>query len=1027
MEAVTVVARFRGAESGDDDFGDWALTDTSIKHNEKHHEFNFDAVLDPLKSQAELYEAAGRKIINFFCDGYNGTIFAYGQSGSGKTFSMLGPETVTETLIDKDVEVTPDVEAMFGITPRATFHLFENIKAGQAKGNKYDVRVSYIEVYNEMINDILPCPPGQNLKIREFPNQGMCVIGMLENAANSPEAVFEGLSAGTANRMVCSTGQNARSSRSHTVFIISLEQTSIEGTVKKAKINLVDLAGSEKLSKTGAQGQALKEAKNINLSLTTLGRCIKALTAGSAEFVPYRESKLTLILKESLSGAAMTVLIVTGSMRKIHQEETIGTMQFAERAKMVKTAAKSNTKRSYDELDRLVTKLTDEVNALKKALKEGGGPIPESLSVDVPAPSEAPAGSGGSGSSGPSASSLELTELKAKYETLEESSARQIEELKHSIERAETKMGNAEFVGIKEEMDSFKDRLNEATEQIARIRQERELQTETYSHKISSHLERLRELTQELEVKLLEVKAAHAHTRALQGQLAEKDSESFRLQQEVQDAGSAETRYKAHLNELNRILAQEHEKHHEIHNEIARIKHQLAEAEACKHEAQQSLHKAESESKELTHKVAELEVKEARLAEEVLKLRDESETIRHKTSRVREKLDKLEKEAKKVKFELKSHEEEAKLERTRLEQEIRSIVSELEGLRESNKDLISEEAKQAYIASHVGQFKDQLARAQEDLASSKEYFSDLSSTAESSKAALAGVQSENNSLEEKIKEIQHKCQTLAPVLESEKEVKNKLHEELRLVEESQQKLIEAEENKVKADMQLRMQAFIDQDSELKAELFKKQEDLQNFKNQAEEEIEQVKHEIISAKKENFELEIQVKNVQHEMIQRKIKNDEELALINATVQERVEEIRKLREVIELQELKLRENQNEIQKLEANVKQKASERDTERKNSIIRATLVPKRNTIFNKAANQSSDVNRLSAGRGQDKIMTEALREAEELAKNCSVNDILKVSYEINSIKSMYGGEDHTVPTKRHVAEIIEEENEDRLD
>lgn len=1020
-----MVARFRGAESGDDDFGDWALTDNTIKHNEKHHEFNFDAVLDPLKSQAELYEAAGRKIINFFCDGYNGTIFAYGQSGSGKTFSMLGPETVTETLINKDVEITPDVEALFGITPRATFHLFENIKAGQAKGNKYDVRVSYIEVYNEMINDILPCPPGQNLKIREFPNQGMCVIGMLENAANSPEAVFEGLSAGTANRMVCSTGQNARSSRSHTVFIISLEQTSIEGTVKKAKINLVDLAGSEKLSKTGAQGQALKEAKNINLSLTTLGRCIKALTSGSAEFVPYRESKLTLILKESLSGAAMTVLIVTGSMRKIHQEETIGTMQFAERAKMVKTAAKSNTKRSYDELDRLVTKLTDEVNALKKALKEGGGAIPESLSVDLAAPSEVPASS--AVSSGPSASSVELTELKAKYETLEESSARQIEELKHSIERAETKMGNAEFVGIKEEMDSFKDRLSEAAEQIARIKQEREQQTEAYSHKISSHLNRLQELNEELEVKLHEVKAAHAHSKALQGQLAEKDSESFRLQQEVQDSGSAETRYKAHLHELNRILAQEHEKHHEIHNEISKIKHQLAEAEASKHEAQESLHKAEHESRELTVKVAELEVKEARLAEEVIKIREESETLRHKTNRMQGKLEKLEKEAKKVKLELKNHEEEAKLEKLRLEQEIKAIVSELEGLRESNRDLISEEAKQAYIANHVAQFKDQLARAKEDLASSKEYYTDLNSSAESSRATLAQVQSENSSLEEKIKEIQQKCKTLAPILESEKEVKNKLHEELRLVEESQQKLIEEEENKVKADMQLRMQAFIDQDKELKAELFKKQEDLQNFKNQAEEEIEQVKHEIISAKKENFDLEIQIKNVQHEMIQRKIKNDEELALINASVQERIEEIKKLREVIELQELKLKENQTEIQKLEANVKQKASERDTERKNSIIRATLVPKRNTIFNKAANPPSDSNRLSAGRGQDKIISEALREAEELAKNSSMNDILKVTYEINSIKSMYGGDDPTVPTKRHVGVIIEEENEDKLD
>ena len=309
MEAVTVVARFRGAETGDTDFGEWSLSDNTIKHNEKHHEFNFDAVLNPSKTQAELYEAAGRKIMNFFCDGYNATIFAYGQSGSGKTFSMLGPEEVTETLVNKSETIPPEVFELFGILPRATFHIFESINEGQSHGTKYEIRVSYIEVYNEMINDILACPPNQNLKLREFPNQGMCVIGMLETVRNTPEAVFEAISAGTANRIVCSTGQNARSSRSHTVFIISMDQVLLDGTVKKSKINLVDLAGSEKLSKTGAQGQALKEAQKINLSLTTLGRCIKALTSGGSEHVPYRESKLTLILKESLSGTAMTTLI----------------------------------------------------------------------------------------------------------------------------------------------------------------------------------------------------------------------------------------------------------------------------------------------------------------------------------------------------------------------------------------------------------------------------------------------------------------------------------------------------------------------------------------------------------------------------------------------------------------------------------------------------------------------------------------------------------------------------------------------
>jgi kinesin family protein 5 len=934
---------------------------------------------------------------------------------------MLGPETVTETLINKDEEITPEVEALFGITPRATFHLFENIKEGQTKGTKYEVKISYIEVYNEMINDILPCPPGLNLKIREFPNQGMSVIGMLETSANSPEAVFEGLSAGTANRVVCSTGQNARSSRSHTVFIIALEQTTIEGTVKKAKINLVDLAGSEKLSKTGAQGQALKEAKNINLSLTTLGRCIKALTSGSAEFVPYRESKLTLILKESLSGAAMTVLIVTGSMRKIHQEETIGTMQFAERAKMVKTAAKSNAKRSYDELDRLVNKLTDEVNALKKALKDGGGSVPETLSLPESSESAPQAILSPESSS---ALSVELADLKVRYETLEETSARQIEELKHSIERAETKMGNAEFVGIKEEMDSFKDRLTEATEQINRIKEEKVQQSEEYSEKLQKSLESLEELSTEMSLKSQQVHQSRERLTHAKTELVSKDAENFKIHEEIQNFEQTEARFKSHIQELERISHQEQEKSKEVQSEIEKLKIQLKQAENSRKDAKKTLKKAKEESNLLVLKVAELEAREDQLAEEILKIRENCDQVKDRSEYLKSKLEKIENEERIAKLNFKHKEEEIMQEKLRLEQEVKQIKFELESLEESNK-AINEESKNIFIENYVGQVKEQLERVQKDYSYCQQELNEITENLQVSRKQAEEIQAENKTLHEKIEEISQKTLKLAPTLETEKEQKNKLYEEFKKIEDSQQKLIEEEENKVKIEMNLRMQAFIDQDQELKSELFKKQEDLQHFKNLAEDEVEKVKNEIILVRKENFELDIQTKNVHLEMIQKKQKNFEEISIINKSIQERIEEIQRLRQVLESQETKLRANDEEIAKLEGNIKQKVSERDTERKNSIIRSTLIPKRNTLFNKTGKSEETVKGL---HGKDsKIINEALREAEELSKNNSAGDFLKISYEINAIKSMYGGEDESVPVKKYGKEVIQEEDEDKLD
>lgn len=175
--------------------------------------------------------------------GYNGTVFAYGQSGSGKTYTMLGPEDVSECIMNGLESVSEAVQKLYGIIPRTILTIFQMINDGIKKGIKFTLKCSYLEVYNESINDLLTRPPRLGLKIREYPNIGMVVMGLEEVYVSSPEEIFRLLAVGTENRMVSSTNQNQRSSRSHTVFIINVEQKFFDGSQKISKLNLVDLVG----------------------------------------------------------------------------------------------------------------------------------------------------------------------------------------------------------------------------------------------------------------------------------------------------------------------------------------------------------------------------------------------------------------------------------------------------------------------------------------------------------------------------------------------------------------------------------------------------------------------------------------------------------------------------------------------------------------------------------------------------------------------------------------------------------------
>jgi kinesin family protein 5 len=356
-ESIKVAVRFRGNE-GDALKANWNFDSENSVRAVNDKVLSYDIVLDPLVDQKVMYELCAKDMIIQYTLGFNCTIFAYGQSGSGKTFSMLGPDDVVDAIKEGSANVPDKVQELYGIIPRAVFDIFTwiNTEMTKDKQTEFEIKVYYFEIYNESLNNLLTMPPQKNMKMRELKSGMTTVLNCEPNYATCPEDIFELLKLGQENRAVAGTNQNARSSRSHTIFILDIEQKNGDGSVKQARLNLVDLAGSERIDKTGATGQTLKEAMKI-----------KSLTDG-ASHVPFRDSKLTMFLKQSLGGNSKTLLICTASALERHYEEAYQTCRFASRAKKVQNKATTNVMKSRDELEVMINRLKSECNALKKQL-----------------------------------------------------------------------------------------------------------------------------------------------------------------------------------------------------------------------------------------------------------------------------------------------------------------------------------------------------------------------------------------------------------------------------------------------------------------------------------------------------------------------------------------------------------------------------------------------------------------------------------------------------------------------------------
>ncbi|CAD8198613.1 unnamed protein product [Paramecium octaurelia] len=399
--------------------------------------YTYDYVFGSETPQLSIYQKTAFNLVESVADGYNGTIFAYGQTGCGKTFTMIGD---------------PSSETMKGIIPRTFDQIISIINNNSDSNKKFLLRCSYIEIYNEEIHDLLSKDVKQKYELKER-QQGVYIKDLNIAVVRTTQEMDRYMQLGTQNRSVGATAMNKESSRSHCIFTVYIEcsVTDQKGNerITAGKLNLVDLAGSERQSKTQATGDRLKEATKINLSLSALGNVISALVDGKTQHIPYRDSKLTRLLQDSLGGNTKTIMITAISPSDFNFDETLSSLRYASRAKMIKNQPKVNE----DPKDALLKEQAEEIKRLKEMLSKQAAGQPISMDAFQPVAK--------------SENNSELARLKAENDRLKEKSKAQA--------------GGGPSEEKLKELHEFKEKNNQLLQEKERIEmevREKEIQAE---------------------------------------------------------------------------------------------------------------------------------------------------------------------------------------------------------------------------------------------------------------------------------------------------------------------------------------------------------------------------------------------------------------------------------------------------------------------------------------------------------------------------------------------------------------------
>ncbi|KAJ1611422.1 putative kinesin heavy chain [Cryptosporidium canis] len=505
----------------------------------KERTFYLDHIFPMDTTQSYVYKTAAKPIVDQLFKGINGTVLAYGQTSSGKTFTMEG--------------IIGDNEKM-GVIPRMVHDVFETISNAE-EHIEFQLKVSICEVYMERIRDLLDTSGTKsNLRIHEDKIHGIYVKDLSEYFVTSPEEVFELMALGHKHRAVASTNMNSYSSRSHLIFMLQLQQKNVfDSSIKVGKLFLVDLAGSEKISKTGAEGLTLDEAKTINKSLSCLGNVINALTDNTKNFVPYRDSKLTRILQNSLGGNSLTALIVTCSPSIVNESETIGTLRFGIRAKMVKNAPKVNQQFSVEQLQVLLNsaqrKLAERDNYIKvleDLVKKLGGELPENKpcsdkGASLVLSSSLNIGDGEKKESHETSPTSEKTTLNLRQldnDELDEldEAKQQLKENSEKITQLKQEISDKDntLKIISEEKENLNIKVSDLVQELNQVKYQQQDQAETVEHLQLKNKSLVGELEQsQIHIHDLEVRIEGFKSEELQRKNEERESEAIKAYQSL--------------------------------------------------------------------------------------------------------------------------------------------------------------------------------------------------------------------------------------------------------------------------------------------------------------------------------------------------------------------------------------------------------------------------------------------------------------------------------------------------------------
>lgn len=565
--------------------------------------FGYDHVFasDPsgpcFATQETMFDCVGMPLVENALNAYNGCAFFYGQTGAGKSHSCLG---------------NPKSEDQKGILPRSCERLFQalqEVKDSTPGEVKYNVLVSYLEIYNEKLSDLLVREKSQikDLQVRLHPQLGPHVPGLSQLPVLSYDAMDDILEEGAKQRIVAATNMNATSSRSHAIFSVDIRMNQ-NGVDSQAHIHFVDLAGSERQKKTGAEGDRLKEGIAINQSLSVLGKVISALSSGKKGGpAPFRESKLTLLLKEALSGNSRTVLIACVSPSMYNQEESVSTLEFASRCKMIATSAAKNEVDRRDQIEAL--------EAEKKMMEDMLKKEQEAKSMLLSHVEEEKARS--------AALELEMAEMEknlaARHRAEAESQMKSLKEQhmdeQAKLEAAKTRLEEAQGEDQRRAQEALEKLQREAEEKEA-FRQEREAALEAHAkacreqEQIANERETaLRELTDE-RAKLAEAeKAAEAKSREIESTLEKEKQEKESLRQErekaldeVKRAEEMRAALVAEREEEQRKLEAEKEEKGKIGEKLEK---EIAEKEQLRRERENALEESIRAAQEKEKLVAE--------------------------------------------------------------------------------------------------------------------------------------------------------------------------------------------------------------------------------------------------------------------------------------------------------------------------------------------------------------------------------------------------------------------------------------